>query len=54
MGFCQGAFCRNRVLEVMEDEYKHPIENRKFDSENSGISRLNKKDINELIKKMEV
>ncbi|KWZ78788.1 NAD(P)/FAD-dependent oxidoreductase [Anaerococcus tetradius] len=54
MGFCQGAFCRNRVLEVMEDEYKHPIENRKFDSENSGISRLNKKDINELMKKMEV
>ena len=53
MGFCQGAFCRNRVLEVMEDEYGHPIENKKFDSENSGISRINKKDINELIEKIE-
>ena len=52
MGFCQGAFCRSRVLEVMEDEYGHPIENRKFDSEGSGLSRINKKDINEIIKKM--
>lgn len=52
MGFCQGAFCRTRVLEVMEDEYSHPIANKKFDSEGSGLSRINRKDINEIIKKL--
>lgn len=52
MGFCQGAFCRTRVLKVMEDEYAHPIANKKFDSEESELSRINKKDINEIIKKM--
>lgn len=52
MGFCQGAFCRTRVLEVMEDEYSHPIANKNFDSEGSGLSRINRKDINEIIKKL--
>ena len=52
MGFCQGAFCRNRVIEVMEDEKKEKIESSKFDSEHSGISRINKKDINELLKEI--
>lgn len=53
MGFCQGQFCRPRVLEVMEDEMgKKPIDDL-FDSERNGLSRLNKKRINELIKEME-
>ena len=53
MGFCQGNFCRQRVLEVMEDETGEKILNRKFDSEHSGISRINKKDINNFIKELE-
>ncbi len=52
MGFCQGQFCRPRVLEVMEDETgKKPIDDM-FDSERRGVSRLNKKRVNELIKEM--
>lgn len=53
MGFCQGAFCRNRVIEVMEDESGEKIRSNKFDIEHSGISRINKKDVNKLIKKLE-
>lgn len=51
MGFCQGSFCRNRVIEVMEDELGENIKSKDFDIEHSGISRINKKDINEFIKK---
>ena len=53
MGFCQGNFCRNRVIEVMEDESGEKIKSNKFDSEHSGISRINKKDINDFIKELE-
>lgn len=53
MGFCQGNFCRNRVIEVMEDESGEKIKSNKFDSEHSGISRINKKDINNFIKELE-
>ncbi|MDY3006660.1 NAD(P)/FAD-dependent oxidoreductase [Anaerococcus sp. AGMB00486] len=53
MGFCQGSFCRNRVIEVMEDESGEKINSNKFDTEHSGITRVNKKDINEFIKKSE-
>lgn len=51
MGFCQGSFCRDRVIEVMEDESGEKIKSNKFDTEHSGITRVNKKDINEFIKK---
>ena len=52
MGFCQGAFCKPRVLEVMEDELgKKPLDDQ-YDSERNGLSRLNKQRINELIKEM--
>ena len=37
----------------MEDETGEKILNRKFDSEHSGISRINKKDINNFIKELE-
>jgi len=53
MGFCQGQFCKPRVLEVMEDEMGKKPYDEKFDSERSGLSRLNKKRINELIKEMQ-
>ncbi|WP_297281520.1 NAD(P)/FAD-dependent oxidoreductase [uncultured Anaerococcus sp.] len=53
MGFCQGQFCRPRVLEVMKDETgKEPIDDM-FDSERRGVSRLNKKRVNELVKEMQ-
>ena len=53
MGFCQGAFCKNRVLEVMEDELGKKALDDMYDSERNGLSRLNKKRINELIKEMQ-
>lgn len=53
MGFCQGQFCKPRVLEVMEDELgKKPLDDM-YDSERNGLSRLNKKRVNELIKEMQ-
>lgn len=53
MGFCQGSFCRDRVIEVMEDESGRKVKSDRFDSEHSGINRVNKKDINKFIKKLE-
>ena len=53
MGFCQGSFCRSRVIEVMEDELGKKVESDRFDSEHSGISRVNKADINKFIKSLE-
>lgn len=52
MGFCQGSFCRKRVIEVMEDEVGAKIKSDLFDSEHSGISRINKADINKFIKEI--
>ena len=53
MGFCQGQFCKPRVLEVMEDELGKKALDDMYDSERNGLSRLNKKRINELIKEMQ-
>lgn len=52
MGFCQGQFCRPRVLEVMEDEMGKKAIDEMTDYERVGVSRLDKKRINELIKEM--
>ena len=52
MGFCQGSFCRKRVIEVMEDEVGAKIKSDLFDSEHSGINRINKADINKFIKEI--
>lgn len=49
MGFCQGSFCRKRVLEVMEDELNRKIP-EETDIEHSGINRVQKKDIVDYIK----
>lgn len=53
MGFCQGSFCRSRVIEVMEDELDRKVKSDRFDSEHSGITRVNKADINEFIKTLD-
>lgn len=50
MGFCQGTFCKPRVIEVMEDELGRKLENTETDVEHSGINRVSKKDIVAYIK----
>ena len=52
MGFCQGQFCKPRVLEVMEDELGHKPVDDLYDFERNELSRLNKKRVNELIKEI--
>lgn len=52
MGFCQGSFCRSRVIELMEDELGKKVDSDRFDSEHSGITRVNKEDINKFIKEI--
>lgn len=50
MGFCQGSFCKPRVIEVMEDELKRKLKSTETDIEHSGINRVIKKDIIEYLK----
>ena len=44
MGWCQGTFCKSRVIEVMEREYGEKIDPN-FDIEHSGVSRVEKSDL---------
>lgn len=50
MGFCQGTFCRPRVIEVMEDELGRKLRSEETDIEHSGINRVGKKDIVDFLK----
>lgn len=50
MGFCQGSFCKKRVIEVMEDELGRKLESTETDIEHSGINRVIKKDILDYLK----
>ncbi|AFA47714.1 NAD(P)/FAD-dependent oxidoreductase [Acetobacterium woodii] len=43
-GWCQGTFCRPRVVEVMERELGHEIDSS-FDVEHSGVNRVGKNEI---------
>lgn len=52
MGWCQGEFCKPRVIEVMEREYGEKID-PKFDIEHSGVSRVQKSDLLEYLKSLE-
>lgn len=49
MGWCQGSFCRDRVVEVMEKELGHTVDPG-FDIEHSGINRVGKNEIIDYIK----
>lgn len=49
MGWCQGTFCKSRVIEVMEREYGEKID-PDFDIEHSGVSRVEKSDLLEYLK----
>ncbi len=44
MGWCQGDFCRSRVIEVVKREYGEDI-NEFSDIEHSGVSRVQKSDL---------
>lgn len=48
MGWCQGTFCRSRVIEVMEREYQKPVDPA-YDIEHSGVSRVEKSDLLEYL-----
>lgn len=52
MGWCQGEFCKTRVIEVMEREYGEKIDPQ-FDIEHSGVSRVQKSDLLEYLKSLE-
>lgn len=49
MGYCQGSFCRSRVAEVMRDVIGKEVDDR-FDTEHSGLNRVNGKDLTEYLK----
>ncbi|MGD9473496.1 MAG: NAD(P)/FAD-dependent oxidoreductase [Eubacteriaceae bacterium] len=44
MGWCQGGFCRERVVAVMENVLGHPVDPG-FDIEHSGVNRIGKNEI---------
>ncbi len=44
MGWCQGTFCRPRVVEVVERTTGQPFDSR-FDIEHSGVSRVEKSEL---------
>ncbi len=52
MGWCQGEFCKPRVIEIMEREYGEKIDPG-FDIEHSGVNRVQKSDLVDYLKSLE-
>ena len=52
MGWCQGEFCKPRVIEVMEREYGEKIDPG-FDIEHSGVNRVQKSELLDYLKSLE-
>lgn len=52
MGWCQGGFCKNRIIEVMEREYGKEIDPL-LDTEHSGVNRVVKSELLEYLKEQE-
>lgn len=52
MGWCQGEFCKPRVIEVMEREYGVKIDPG-FDIEHSGVNRVQKSDLLDYLRSLE-
>ena len=52
MGWCQGDFCKSRVLEIMEREYGKEIDPL-FDVEHSGVNRVVKSELLDYLKNQE-
>ena len=52
MGWCQGTFCRPRIVEVMERIATEPFDSR-FDIEHSGVSRVEKSELLDFLQSRE-
>jgi glycerol-3-phosphate dehydrogenase len=52
LGWCQGEFCKPRVIEIMEREYGEKIDPL-FDIEHSGVNPGQKSDLLEYLKSLE-
>ena len=50
MGYCQGSFCRPRVVEILKEVYGEDII-REEDIVHSGINRVDRKEFLELVEK---
>lgn len=48
MGWCQGEFCRSRILEVVKREYGEDIDGS-WDIENKGVNRVGKSELLEYL-----
>ncbi|MBV1816507.1 NAD(P)/FAD-dependent oxidoreductase [Anaerosalibacter bizertensis] len=52
MGWCQGDFCKPRVIEVMEREYGEKID-PSYDIEHSGVNRVQKSELLDYLNSLE-
>lgn len=52
MGWCQGDFCKSRIIEIMEREYGEKIDSS-FDIEHSGVNRVQKSDLLDYLKSLD-
>ncbi|NMB02183.1 MAG: NAD(P)/FAD-dependent oxidoreductase [Firmicutes bacterium] len=52
MGWCQGGFCRPRIVEVLQRVSPEPFDAR-FDIEHSGVSRVEKSELVDFLKSRE-
>lgn len=52
MGWCQGSFCKSRVIEVMEREYGEEID-PSYDIEHSGVNRVEKSELLDYLNSLE-
>lgn len=52
MGWCQGEFCKSRIVEIMEREYGEKIDPL-FDIEHSGVNRVQKSELLDYLKSLD-
>lgn len=52
MGWCQGDFCKSRVIEIMEREYGEKIDPL-YDIEHSGVNRVQKSELLDYLKSLD-
>ncbi len=52
MGWCQGDFCKPRIIEIMEREYGEKVDPL-YDIEHSGVNRVQKSELLEYLKSLD-
>lgn len=52
MGWCQGTFCKSRIVEIMEREYGEKID-PSYDIEHSGVNRVQKSELLEYLNSLD-